>query len=103
MPVGLLGRFSTLKTSMLNRINTRSFRCTNLNSDAFVSHCRTPASDWLRQGCRLSLNTVRCTVPSFNGIHTVLVSHSDARLVFAGALAGSAVEPHGIRYCAAGR
>ena len=39
------GSVQPWKKLMLNRINTGSFRCTNLNSDALMSHCRMPTSE----------------------------------------------------------
>src|SRR5262249_50842689 len=92
---GLLGLLNTLKKSTLNRTETRSLNFTNLNNDASWNHCRTPGRYWFRQGWRLSLNVVRCTVPLFNGTQTVLVSQNCDTTVPAGALAGMAVEPPG--------
>src|SRR5207253_3205649 len=100
--VGLFGLLNTLKKSMLNRMVTSSLIGMNLNSDASWNHCSGPAINWFRHGCRLLSNVWRCTVPLFNGIQTLLVSQNDEMTVLAGAFAGSAVEPCGIRKAVAG-
>ena len=75
---------------------------TNLNREASWNHWFGPLRYWLRQGCRPLLNVVRTTLPLLSGTQTVFVFQKLETFVFAGAFAGSAVEPQGIKGVAAG-
>src|SRR5688572_2421780 len=101
MAFGFPGILKTLKKSALMRSFTVSLMETVLKSDASTPHWRTPGMYCCRHGCRLSLKVVRWMVPLFNGTHTVLVSQNCDKIVLAGAFAGSAVAPAGIKGWAA--